>query len=113
MGNRTAAGLLAVALLVAALIAGTATVHANDVSCGSAFAADDSAASTAQFGDDIGDALNGRDFNTTDYEADCANRRTTQLAFVIPLLVVGALGGGYLLLTARRSGSEGQSPSAV
>jgi hypothetical protein len=96
MTNRAAAAWLALALFVGALIAGFVPVHANDVGCGSAFAGeiDKTGAAVARYGD----VLNGR---SADYEAACADRRGTQRAFVIPLLVIAAVGGGFLLLTAR------------
>jgi hypothetical protein len=99
--NRAAAAWLAGLLLVAALIAGLAPVHANDVSCGSALGGGNDEASTAQFGENIGAAMGGRAV-AVDFEADCADRRTTQQAFVIPVLLVAALGGGFLLLTVGR-----------
>lgn len=103
MSNRAAAAWLAGLVIAAALIAGFVPVDANGVSCGAAFSGGNRDASVAQFGEDIGDAMSGFARDTaTDYEADCADRRSTQRTFVIPLLIVGVLVGGFLVLTASR-----------
>jgi hypothetical protein len=111
MSNKIAVAWLALAVIIGALIAGFVPVHVNDASCGSAFNADDSDAITAQFGANLDDIYAGRTpGSTVDYKAACADRRGTQMAFVIPLLIVSVLGGGFLLLTAQRT--ESATPTA-
>lgn len=112
MSNRAAIAWLAAALFVGALIAGLMPVHANDISCGSAFSASADEARVAQYGDDLGDAMSGRDFSATDYAADCESRVTAQRTFTFPVLIIGALAGGFLILTTRRDSAEDQSPRA-
>jgi hypothetical protein len=104
VSNRLAVAWLAALLFTAGLIAGLVPVHANEVSCGAAFSGGNFDATAAQFGDDIGDAMSGYDFSKTDYEADCADRRSSQRLLVVPALVLAGLVGGFLLLTANFGG---------
>ena len=114
MSNRAAAAWLAFALIVGALIAGFVPVHTSGVACGSAFNADDGDAITAQFGADLDDIYAGRPAGTTsDFKAACEDRRGAQRAFVIPALIVGVLGGAFVVMTGARRQSEDQDPSAV
>jgi hypothetical protein len=111
MNSRVAAAWLVAALIVGALLFGFFPVTANGVSCGSALSGGSRTdTAVAQYGDDLADALAGQDLNGTNYEAACADRRSTQRMFVIPILILGVLGGGFLLLTRRQT--AGAQPRA-
>jgi hypothetical protein len=114
VSNRVAIGVGAAALFLGALIAALVPVHANGISCGSAFGGgDQQSAVVAQYGDDLSQVMTGLDSGSTDYAGDCGDRRGTQAVIVIPLLVIAALAGGYVALTGPKAGEKAQTPRAV
>jgi hypothetical protein len=113
VSNRVAIGVAAAVLFLGALIAALVPVHANGISCGSAFGGGDPrSAVVARYGDDLTQVMTGLD-SDTDYAGDCADRRGTQVAVVFPLLVIAALAGGYVALTGPKADEKVQAPRAV
>jgi hypothetical protein len=111
MSNRVAVAWLALALFVGAdrrVRAGARQRRRLRI----AFSADETPPSRPSSGTIIADIRAGS-HRAHGLQGRLRHRRGTQTAFVIPLLVIAAVGGGFLLLTARRTEAQNSRATYV